>query len=595
MIVTRKLGKIIRGKTTPFHLYTATLLGALIGFLPSFSAAPGYFFLLLLLLILLNANLFLGGLFILLGALFSELLLPVSFRIGQILLDGPLSSLFALLVNAPVLAWFGLDNYSLVGGIPVALALGFAGGFGARSGLRTLRRKLGSLETGSPKYQEWTGKFWVRTLFWVLFGGIKGKAPMAELADLRKGSVFRPLGLLLAGLTVLLFFVASLFLSDFILTTQTRHALEKANEATVDLGGVELRLREGRLTLRNLALADPEDLHRNRFSATTVEIDLSTNDLLRKRFAFDNIEITGGRANFPRETPGVRIARRAPLPSDEKVEDEELKTLEDYLAEAEIWHERLRKIREILERWERDGDEPMEERDPNWRERVLERAGQTGYANVTASHLRRQNPTLTIHRLKAGDVLFHGMPEERWTLTGHHLSTQPRLLNESPEFRISTDSDRFGVDLNLHGFSQQAGKNALRIVARDIAVGQIRNLLSDPSTFPFSGGQASFHLEGTFSPRNLSLPFETTFRNTTVSVPGVGDRAVEKLRLPLSLEGAMDQPRIRISDEEWARALRDTGQQELQRRGEQLLREQLGGESGGSDPVRGMLDGLRRR
>ncbi|MCH8474460.1 MAG: hypothetical protein LAT55_04445 [Opitutales bacterium] len=594
MIFTRKIGKIIRGKTTPFHLYTATLLGALIGFLPSFAAAPGYFLLLLVLLILLNANLFLGGLFILVGALFSELLLPVSFRIGQVLLDGPLGGLFAILVNAPVFAWFGLDNYSLVGGIPIALALGWAGGFGARSGLRALRRKLGSLETDSPKYKEWTSKFWVRALFWILFGGIKGKAPMAELADLRKGSVFRPLGLLLAGLTVLFLFVCSLFLSDFILTTQTRHALEKANEATVDLGGVDLRLREGRLTLHGLALADPEDLQRNRFAATTVEIDLSTNDLLRKRFAFDNIEVTGGRINFPRETPGVRIARPAPLPSEDEVEDEELKTLEDYLAEAEVWQERLRKVREILERWERDGEEPIEERDPNWRERVRERAAQTGYATVTASHLRRQNPTLTIHRLLAGDVLFHGLPEERWTITGRNWSTQPRLLPESPELNIETDSERFGMNVNLKGFSQQAGENDLRFFAHDIPVEEIRNLLRDPSNFPLSGGLASFHIEGTFSPRALNLPFETTFLNTTVTVPGIGERAVEELRLPLSLEGAMDQPRLRISDDEWAQALRDTGQQELQRRGEQLLRDQLGGDSEDSDPVRGMLEGLRR-
>ena len=76
--------------------------------------------LLLTLVLVLNANLGVFGLVTLLAKALSLVLLPVSYRIGVFLLDGPLQGLFRALVNGRVFAWFGLDYYATVGGLAIA-------------------------------------------------------------------------------------------------------------------------------------------------------------------------------------------------------------------------------------------------------------------------------------------------------------------------------------------------------------------------------------------------------------------------------------------------------------------------------------------
>ena len=55
-MITRTLGKIVRGTATPFQLFTACALAAMLGFMPGWSQAPGLVVVLLLLLVILNAN-----------------------------------------------------------------------------------------------------------------------------------------------------------------------------------------------------------------------------------------------------------------------------------------------------------------------------------------------------------------------------------------------------------------------------------------------------------------------------------------------------------------------------------------------------------
>jgi hypothetical protein len=40
-MITRTVGRILRGKATPFQLFTACVLGAMLGFIPGFAQAPG--------------------------------------------------------------------------------------------------------------------------------------------------------------------------------------------------------------------------------------------------------------------------------------------------------------------------------------------------------------------------------------------------------------------------------------------------------------------------------------------------------------------------------------------------------------------------
>ncbi len=78
-MIIRKIGKIILGKVTPFQIIAACTLGAMIGFLPGFSQAPGLLIVLLVLLMILNANLLVATCVRFIARLLSLCLMPVSF------------------------------------------------------------------------------------------------------------------------------------------------------------------------------------------------------------------------------------------------------------------------------------------------------------------------------------------------------------------------------------------------------------------------------------------------------------------------------------------------------------------------------------
>jgi uncharacterized protein (TIGR03546 family) len=167
MIFTRKIGKLVRGNTTPFQIYAAALLGAFIGFIPGFDHAPGLLIFWSFLLLILNANLFLAGLVGLLSKLVYLISLPVAFSIGRFLLEGPTSGLFSALHNAPVTAYFGLDYYVVPGGQVLGLMLGVVCGYGASRALKAYRLRMSKREDSSAQ------KGWVKALVWIFVGKLR--------------------------------------------------------------------------------------------------------------------------------------------------------------------------------------------------------------------------------------------------------------------------------------------------------------------------------------------------------------------------------------------------------------------------------------
>ena len=98
-MILRKFGKLLLGKATPFHIMTGTLLGALLGFGPGFGQGPGMVVLLVALLVLVNANLLLAAITGLVASALAWALLPVSFQLGRLLLDGPTQAIFKALTK----------------------------------------------------------------------------------------------------------------------------------------------------------------------------------------------------------------------------------------------------------------------------------------------------------------------------------------------------------------------------------------------------------------------------------------------------------------------------------------------------------------
>lgn len=599
MIITRKLGKIFRGKATPTHLMMAAVIGTTAGFMPGLVQAPGLLALLFLAAVILNANLAVIGICLLLAGLISIPLLPVSFGLGRLLLEGPLEGFFGWLINAPVLALFGFEYYATTGGLVLGSLAGALFGYGIVRAVGGFRRKMADLDTNSDSWKRFQERRLVKLFVLVFIGGGLGKTTYEELLAQKGGKLFRPLGLVCAALLIVAGFVVSLFAGDAIVGFAVQSGLERSNGATVDLERAELRLREGKLTLTGLAMADPEDLRTDLFRAETIEADISQADLLRKRMHIERLRVTDSSTGEPRRYPGV-LHRPLPESPSAGPGTGEGKTLEDYLQEAEKWRQRLAQVADWLDRLSGPGEPaetaeagPEEIEDEAARERRLH---EQGYRHAVASHLVRGAPTLLISLASVEKMRVARMPEETLEISAENLSTHPGLVEEPARVTVRSSGENLLFDARLAAFAKNPSVNTLELVYLGLPVDSVAGGLKFSGQAPIQGGTLDFRSKGTWTVSALDLPVEATLRNTRLALSGAGETSVEELMLPIGIAGPFRNPRIQFSDDDFAKALAAAGKAELSRRvrGEtEKLREQAEEKAGEElhERTRGLLDG----
>lgn len=618
MVLTRKIGKLLRGKATPFQVLAASLLGAWLAFVPGFEQAPAWVATLLVSLLVLNANL---GIALLLFAplkLLSLVAMPITFEVGRFLLDGPTRGLFATLVNAPVLAWFGLEHYVVTGGMTLGLLAGLAAGILIQRALATFRRKLASLEQDSERYRELTHKWWVKLLLFLFVGGGKGKKTYDELLARRVGN---PLSV--AGLVVVVAALAGVWftrglLAEPIVTRAARTELERANGATVELGSVELDLADGRITVRDIALADPGDLATDLFRASELEVDFSVTDLLRRRFSIERIVVSEARTGAARDEPGELLRpRREPQPtgpadSSDPGALEEL-TLEDVLADVERWQSRLAQARGWLERILGEGREAgadiagVEGDEEDLAQRLRRSVREHGWAKVVAEGLVRDVPTLTIAELVVDGLICDQLDGDVLDLRATNLSTHPRLLAEGPTVELSARSERLALRLGLDAGGNSPQGTQLFLDVSDLPVDRIASSLVIDGQPLLSGGTFGFVIDGEWSRGrvgHLELPMRVQLTGTTLTIPGQRPTKLDRLTLPIDLRGPIDALRVRVDPQELTDALLEAGADQLanelrsevdaaleeeKKKLEEKAKEKLG------DELRGRLKGLLDR
>ena len=228
-------------------------------------------------------------------------------------------SLVLLAVSAPVLALFGFEYYATTGGLALGLVFGLVAAGVIISAVRSFRTRMAKLEEGSEAYKKYASKKWVKVLTFVLIGGNKGKRTYAELNAKRYGLPIRPLGVVFALLLVGLGFLINALARDEIVTAMLKRGMESANGATVDIENAELNFGSGRLLITGFAMADPERLDTDLLRAKTIEADVSSRDLLRKRIALDGVVARDAYTGEKRLIPGHRT-RPATTPASISVQ-----------------------------------------------------------------------------------------------------------------------------------------------------------------------------------------------------------------------------------------------------------------------------------
>lgn len=586
-VILRKIGKTFLGKATPFHLYLSCVFGAWLSFAAPFGQAPAYWIVMAALILLLPVNLFLSTLVGLLAYPLHLLLLPVSFHAGRLLLDGPTRPLFEALINAPFTALMGFEYYAHTGGILVGGLLGGFFGWAVVRFVRRLRRAYRDLDTKSERFHAWSSKWYVALASWVLVGARPSSATYEKLEAKRIGKPVRIPGVIVAVVLVAVFFVASYVLSGPILTRALRRGLEQANGATVDLEQAAISLEEARVLIDALAMADPKALDTDLLRGLRLEADLGVGDLLTRRYRVDKLIISQASSGAQRSTPGKLTGTEPQAQDAPRPGEDEVKTIDDYLKDAEQWRDRLAQVRRWLE--ELSGPPDVEKEPEGLSERLARWADELGYLRVAADHLIKGAPRFTIGELRIEGLEAMQLGGKAFDVVGENLSTHPHLLDATPHLSIRARDGSVAFDVVLAGVVKGGGTNAIEVVWKGLPGDVIGQRLKVAGAAPIQGGTIDFETKGTWGAHGLGtvdLPFKVTLRDTTLALPGVGKpEKIDRLELPLHVYGPLDDPRIRFREQDLAAALVAAGKgklagklgQEIDKRVPEDVKEQAGG------------------
>ncbi len=568
MFIIRKLAKTLRGQAKPYQIITAAILGTLIGFAPPVGSAPLYMVGVIILLAILNANFFIATFTAGIAKLLALALMPLSFELGLVLVDGPLQGFFTTLINAPVTALMGFDYYITSGGTVIALVLGTLIGVGYVKLIGNFRKKMAKVEADSEKYADFVSKRGVRIVMWVLFGG-KAKVSYAELAEQKKiGNPIRPVGVVFAVLLVALLFLVQQFLSGPLITTLLKGQLEEFHGATVDVQGVSLDLASGQITIDQLAMADPDNLATDLIRANQVLAKISTSDFLRKRITIESIVIDDAVQGAVRDKPGVLIGKR-PEPSP-PTED---KTLEDWFAKAKTWKDRLDTFRYWIEKLRGPADEEVASGEEE-KGRLRDWADLYGHADVRAAHLIEGAPTVLVKDIKINKLRAQWPDTETLDIHATNLSTHPELAPDKPRITVNSSNNTFDLALAIapRAFTDQ--QSELKLTLRNQSIDKTMSDLDVGSDVAFTGGTWLAGIDGNWSDLSgLDLPLMLVLENTKLALPGIEPTPIERMPIAFGITGAMDAPGITIDHKQLMQSIKENA-------GNAILNQYVGKASG---------------
>ena len=583
MFLTRKIGKILRGNSTPFQLIMACVLGTMLGFVPGFSQAPGLLIALTFALIVINANLVLAALVGVVAKLISLLLVPLAYSMGTFLLDGPAQGLFKTFVNLPVLAFFGLEYYTVTGGQFLGLILGLVIGVLLSIGMTSFRKKMADLEKNSEKFQTYSSKFWVRALVWIILGGGDPKKSWDDFLAKKIGNPIRLLGIVFIVLLGSLLYILSMFFKGPILTATLQAGLERINGATVEVKNAEVDFKASRLTVTGLVLADATNLEYDMIRAEKLEADIDTTDLLRKRVRLDKVHLVDATHGEKRAYRALRVGPQPkvsdPLPP---VEPDD-KTIEDYVVDSSEWKEKLAKLKDWIEQASgiRDKVGDMIAKLPEGVKEEKAALPRPDYFYDRALHLLEESPSFTVGELLAEDVHVPFLEKETLNLRCKNLSSHPHLVKEDKEVSISSSQGTLGMSLFLGGPSGGDGRYEITFFYKGLPVDEVLSGIKMGGTPPLQGGTIDISTDGNWKSQEaemyVQLPVTVLVKGTTVAIPKLGQTQLDSLILPVNIFGPLDNPRVKVDTQAFSNFLREAAKSVLQKKITSEIQKQIGG------------------
>lgn len=568
----RKLGSILLGDATSAQLFLSALLGFVIGFIPSFSHAPLLMCVAIFLVLILRVNIVYVVILTALSKLISFALIPATFWVGTILLEGFLQPLFKWLVNAPVLAFAGFQYYMVTGGLVVGLILGIIVGYLIVRLFKSLRQKMAALQGQSEKYQHYTQRWWLKLISWTLLGQSIHKVDWVAISSKKLRHPFRWSGVVVIIILIVLALVLQAALQSRLFKQVLISQLENVTGATVNLTKAQINLAQGKVLIKGLAMADPDRLDHNLFYAKTIGLDLDMTKLLRKKFVISNITIHQAQSGNQRQHPGVLIGPKprtgkTTVPSKKTTAHQATKTTSPvtyYLPDWQKWQPRLLQAKHLLTTF--SGALSHLPNKKNRKATQQQNISQYGHFALSAGYLITKQPTLTIEKLSVDHLNIASLPKQTFSINARNLSTQPALLKAEPEITVNSADKTLYAHLTT---------SRIALTLHDLPAKPILASIHLNKGYAIQASHLNMETSGSWHMRDgqvqLNLPITATLYDVKLHIGGK-QQSLSQLPFKLVLSGSLLQPNVQIDPKQFNNLLLNAGKEELKSKAKDYLK-----------------------
>jgi len=568
----RKFGNILLGDATSAQLFLSALLGIIIGFTPSFLHAPLLMCVAILLVLILRVNIAYVVILAALSKAISFLLIPITFWLGTILLDGFLQPLFKWMINAPVLAFAGFQYYMVTGGLLLGIILGIIVGYLIARFFKTLRHKMAALQGQSEKYQRYTQKWWLKLISWTLLGQSIHKVDWTTISNKKLKHPFRLSGVIVVIVFIILAVVFQTALQSRLFKQVLISQLEKVNGATVNLAKADINLAKGTVVVEGLAMTDPNHLDRNLFYAETVALNIDMAKLLSKKMVINDITIHQAQSGNQRQHPGVLIA---PKPFAAKASAASQKTttapptqaaspVTKYVSAWQKWQPRLLQAKRFLTTF--SGASSHLPNKKNRKATQQQDISQYGHFALSADYLISKQPTLIIEKFSVDRLSIASLPKHTFSITARNLSTQPALLQAEPKITINSADKNLYAQLTTSQIAVKLHNLPAQALLSSIKMGKGHGVEAKYITLETSG---NWHMKA--GQVQLNLPITTTLYDVKINMAGK-QQSLPELPFKFVLSGRLLQPNVQIDPKQFQNLLLNAGKEQLKSKAKDYLK-----------------------
>ncbi|HJT35000.1 MAG TPA: hypothetical protein VJ783_23430 [Pirellulales bacterium] len=517
---TRAIIAGLRGGRRPRDAALAVVLGLLSGMLCGWNLSVG---LVLIAAIFLNIPTRLFVVAGLVGGAGAWLAADFIRSLGVTLLDRTgLNHAIAALGDGPVVAMLGWDCYALIGGAALALAVSVPAACLAATIAARRNRQSGT-----------------------------AVSPL-----LRPYGV--PVGLVVAlGCGAAPWCFGPRMISDELFRQFTEY-----NTAEVSAAEVRLSLWTGRFTVRDLRIADPANLDRDRLRIGRLIGQLSPGELIRGRLHIDKVSLEHLRADVARR----ELARSSDEPP--------LEIEADSLDEPAPPDERQTDIASYLHDW------PVVRHDLTWLqwlasavERLADTEGDGIQSNSSRptgrSDLGTRRPRVSIEQLSASDLASNWRLGRKALIELSDLSSDPRTSRQPPRLRLVAPRLAGELSLEFQLRSPQR-RHAIKCSAYDLDLAQQFDATRAGRAPNVKHATTNLTGEGWMDRRRLELPLQIETQPHDLPIDGPGQFAgidnslwrqslsrLDRLRIEAVLGGSWAAPTLTIDSDRLLAQLKD--------------------------------------